>query len=140
MFSSVPSESYLTVWPRKWCQPPKPEIKSNYETRPSCTPVDKTEIKKIFCDYCRYITICYLNQQNHRQKFKNLQKQDTALWVCLTHPIEKTVSICCYCECLSGYNKIKLIFLLCLVCLVLIKSIILKYFRHALEQYKTPIW
>ena len=31
-----------------------------------------------------------------------------------THPVEKTISICCYCECLSGYHKIKSIFLLCL--------------------------
>ena len=29
-----------------------------------------------------------------------------------THPIEKTISICCYSEYFSGYNKIKLIFLL----------------------------
>ena len=57
-------------WPRKWCQPPKTEITSKYEAGPRCTPVDKTEIKKIFCGYSRYITICYLNQQSHRQKFK----------------------------------------------------------------------
>ena len=31
-----------------------------------------------------------------------------------THSIEKTILICCYCECLYGYHKIKLIFLLCL--------------------------
>ena len=49
---------------------PKKQIKSNYETGTSCTPVDKTEIKKIFCGYSRYITIYYVNQQSHRQKFK----------------------------------------------------------------------
>ena len=37
-----------------------------------------------------------------------------------THPIEKTKSICYCCKCLSGYNKIKLIFLLWLLCFVLI--------------------
>ena len=54
----------------------------------------------------------------------NLQKQQIykienceCAW---THTIEKTISICYYCECLSGYNKTKLIFLLSLVCLVLI--------------------
>ena len=54
----------------------------------------------------------------------NLQKQQIykiensgCAW---THNIEKTKLICYYCECLSGYNKTKFIFLLCMVCLVLI--------------------
>ena len=55
---------------QKWCQPPKTEIKSKYEAGPSCTQVNKTEIKKISCGYYRYITICYLNQQSHREKFE----------------------------------------------------------------------
>ena len=46
----------------------------------------------------------------------NLQKQETykvknseCAW---THPFEKTMSICCYGEYLSGFNRIKLVFLL----------------------------
>ena len=46
----------------------------------------------------------------------NLQKQETyeiknseCDW---THPFEKTISIWCYGECLSGFNRIKLVILL----------------------------
>ena len=51
-----------------------------------------------------------------RQSIYKIQNSECA-W---TYTIEKTKSICYYCECLSGYNKTKLIFLLCLVCFVLI--------------------
>ena len=49
---------------------PKTEMKSKYETRSSCTPVNKTGIKNVFCGYSGYTTICYLNQQSHRENFK----------------------------------------------------------------------
>ena len=48
----------------------KTEMKSKYETEFSCAPVNKTGTKNAFCGYSRYTTICYLNQQNHRDKFK----------------------------------------------------------------------
>ena len=58
------------------------------------------------------------------KNLNNLQKQEIYMiensecaW---THPIQKTKSICFCCECLSGYNKVKLIFILCLVCTILI--------------------
>ena len=52
----------------------------------------------------------------------NLQKQETykikdseCAW---THPFEKTISICCYCEYLSGFNRINWSFYY-FICLVL---------------------
>ena len=58
------------------------------------------------------------------KNLNNLQKQEIYMiensecaWA---HPIQKTKLICYCCECLSEYNKTKLIFLLCLVCIVLI--------------------
>ena len=48
----------------------KAEMKSKYETKFSCAPVNKTGIKNVFYGYARYTTISYLNQQNHREKFK----------------------------------------------------------------------
>ena len=74
------------------------------------------------------------------QNSNNLQKQyiykienSVCAW---THTIEKTKSVCYYCECLSRYNKTKLIFLFCLVCLVLIESIILNTLGMAATSRK----
>ena len=46
-----------------------------------------------------------------KQEIYNIENSECAS----THPIEKAISNCCYCECLSGNQKIKLILLLCLV-------------------------
>ena len=63
------------------------------------------------------------------KNLNNLQKQEiykVENSECASiHPIEKAVSICCYCECLSENHKITLINPLCLV---LQNSINLKYF------------
>ena len=45
----------------------------------------------------------------------NLQKnkKNTTLRTISTISYSKDLSVCCNCECLSGYHKIKLMFLLC---------------------------
>ena len=55
------------------------------------------------------------------QNLNNLQKQEIYKIenseCALTHPNEKAISNCCYCECLSGNHRIRPILLLCLVLL-----------------------
>ena len=48
----------------------KNKMKSKYETNFNCAPVNKTGIKNVFCGYSGYAIICYLNQQNRREKFE----------------------------------------------------------------------
>ena len=47
LFPSLPAESFLPISSTKRCQPPKTEMKSKYETRPSCTLVNITGIKMV---------------------------------------------------------------------------------------------
>ena len=70
MVSILTFRKLFTNLTQKVMSSPKAEMKSKYETGSSCTPVDKTGIKNVLCGYSRYATICYLNQQSHRENFK----------------------------------------------------------------------
>ena len=89
----------------------KTEMKSKYETKSSCTPVNNTGIRIIFCGYPRYTTICILNQQNHIKKLNNPQKQEKymieisecawihnllLLWMFNWIPQNKIISLLCF--------------------------------------------
>ena len=76
LFPHLPSKSYLPVWPKKWCQPQKLKWEVNMRRNPVVLQLMQKGIRIVFCDYLRYTTICYLNQQNYRKNLNNLQKQE----------------------------------------------------------------
>ena len=144
LFPPLPSESDLPIWPRKWCQPQKLRWKKKYEVESSCSPINKTGIRTVFCGYSRYTTICYLNKQSHRKKLNKLQKQEI-------YKIE--ISECAWTRSLlllwmfiwTPQNKVNLFTLFSIPIIFKILSwstlnikalwnIVLEYCRHALKQ------
>ena len=70
----------------------------------SCTPVNKTRIRNVFIPDTQLFAISA--SKVIKKDLNNLQKEEIYKIenseCALTEPIEKPISICCYCECLSG--------------------------------------